>query len=653
MRYDFPLVIALFAGCTPTPEPAPETPDATDATDATAAAATDTAGGWAAGDLDPPAGGGATVPVPCGDEGASWRGVNPPPIATALRGVRAFGDGQTVAVGEWGRVVRWDGQSVRVLRQDATQALNDVDGTGPEDLWVVGDGGLVLHYDGLLWKQIDSHTQRDLTSVSVSPAGVWMLGEDIVLRYADGVIHQEPDGSKAGEQPFADIAADGEGAWMVGGNTVWRFDGKKWEATELAGQKAHLRLTAVASRGADKAWAVGTAGATGVILAFDGQQWTEFPGRLEGVTDVAVGGVLPHGQGRVYALLENGRTVSWNAGEAGVSEMDPPAAGGVLKIDATADGPVAVGAAGWMQRYDQGWQTQTSRFPAEDMEHVWGTGADDLWASSGAKLYQREAGKWSPNNAPGNTARILAIGGTGPGDTWALTEDFVMRWDGDMWTKSEAFDGPATHGDLWVAEGGDAWLIAGKEPTGKDGVMTPGWLPKLFHFAGGQWAEVQVDSDVGTPQQVWASGPTDAWVVGSKGVFHYVNLPGDTGPSDWHDMKIAKATDVWGSNADNVWIAAKAADGTLELTHWDGKTLAKRAVPELSGEARLTGRGGTVYATDGEMVVQISGEFVTKYSLRMDDGAFADFVALGTNDLYVAGDYGAVVRRTCPVLKPL
>jgi hypothetical protein len=647
MRYDFPLVIALIAGCTPTPEAAPESPDATDGT---AAAAEDTAGGSAGGELSPGPGE-PGLPLPCGEESSAWRGVNPPPVATALRGVRAFADGQAVAVGDWGRIVHWNGQSTRVLRQDASQALNAVDGASPDDLWVVGDGGLVLHYDGLVWKQIDSHTERDLTSVAVGPAGVWMLGEDIVLRYADGVIHQEPDGAKAGDEPFADIAADGDGAWMVGGNSIWRFDGKKWEATELGNAKAPLQLTAVASRGADQAWAVGKLAGAGVVFAFDGEQWTKFPGRFEPALDVAVGGAK--GQGRVYALLENGRTVSWAMGELGVSEMDPPAAGGILAIDANPDGPFAVGAAGWMQRFDQAWQTQAARFPADDMEHVWGTGPDDLWASSGTHLYQREGGKWSPNTAPVNTGRVLAIGGTGPGDTWALTEDFVMRWDGDLWTTSEAFDGKASHGDLWVAEGGDAWLIAGKEPSGQDGVMTPGWTPRLFHFAGGQWTDAQLDSDAGTPLQVWASGPTDAWVVGSKGVFHYVDLPGDTGLSDWHDMKIANATDVWGSGAGNVWIAAKAADGTLELSHWDGQALTKRALPELSGEARLTGRGATVYATDGVMVAQISGDFVTKYRLRMDEGALADFVALGTNDLYFAGDYGAVVRRTCATLKPL
>lgn len=65
----------------------------------------------------------------------------------SLRAVRAFGSGRVYTVEREGRVRRWSRGRWEVLVELGPGApLNDITGTSEEDLWVVGDHGLVLHW---------------------------------------------------------------------------------------------------------------------------------------------------------------------------------------------------------------------------------------------------------------------------------------------------------------------------------------------------------------------------------------------------------------------------------------------------------------------------------------------------------------------------
>jgi hypothetical protein len=56
-------------------------------------------------------------------------------------------------------------------------------GCSASDVWAVGDGGQIYHYDGSEWSRIESGTTNDLRGVRCSPGGVWVVGEGgIILR---------------------------------------------------------------------------------------------------------------------------------------------------------------------------------------------------------------------------------------------------------------------------------------------------------------------------------------------------------------------------------------------------------------------------------------------------------------------------------------
>src|SRR6516165_75688 len=68
-----------------------------------------------------------------------------------------------------------------------TKNLRSVWGTGPADVWVVGDKGIILHYNGQAWTSVPSGTEEDLTGITgTGPANVYVSGQKGAILHWDG-----------------------------------------------------------------------------------------------------------------------------------------------------------------------------------------------------------------------------------------------------------------------------------------------------------------------------------------------------------------------------------------------------------------------------------------------------------------------------------
>ena len=253
-------------------------------------------------------------------------------------------DGPTPTDAEW-----------QTLLENLPGALLGVFGTGPNDVYAVGadgdgSGSLVYHFDGTSLTKLDPGTEGDLWWVrSVAPDDVRMVGEGgLVLRYQPstqtftrlptptttdtlfgvwgaspsdvwyvGGAPTRPSGlvlrdTGAGASAVSDLPvstssvavfkthgfADGT-VWFVGqrGRT-WRFDGTAW--TEPASGTTEGLLTVHGTR-PDRVFAVG-GNLRGVILRYDGAQWVdETPSGAAGVN-----GVFAVSEDEAYAAGFNG-----------------------------------------------------------------------------------------------------------------------------------------------------------------------------------------------------------------------------------------------------------------------------------------------------------------------------------------------------------
>ena len=69
-----------------------------------------------------------------------------------------------------------------------TESLHGVWGSGPKDVWVVGDAGTILHFDGATWTKATAAfplgKKPDLRGVWGSgPNDVWVVGDAFALHF--------------------------------------------------------------------------------------------------------------------------------------------------------------------------------------------------------------------------------------------------------------------------------------------------------------------------------------------------------------------------------------------------------------------------------------------------------------------------------------
>src|SRR5207253_2262610 len=81
-------------------------------------------------------------------------------------------------VGDGGGIWHYDGTSWRAQTSGTTQDLYGVWGSGGTNVFVVGGGGAILHYDGTIWTAQTSGTSQHLW-------GVWGSGGTDVFAVGD------------------------------------------------------------------------------------------------------------------------------------------------------------------------------------------------------------------------------------------------------------------------------------------------------------------------------------------------------------------------------------------------------------------------------------------------------------------------------------
>jgi hypothetical protein len=94
--------------------------------------------------------------------------------------------------------------------------LTDIGGTGPRDLWAVGEEGSTHHYDGTTWTTWPSGTSLKLNAVTTpATGGAVAVGEEgTILRFATD--HWEPQRSGTTRRLLDVWSASTGEVWVAG-----------------------------------------------------------------------------------------------------------------------------------------------------------------------------------------------------------------------------------------------------------------------------------------------------------------------------------------------------------------------------------------------------------------------------------------------------
>lgn len=291
--------------------------------------------------------------------------------------------------------------------------LNAIWGSGPNDVWTVGTRGTILHGDGTTFAPIPSGTAEVFFAVWGTGKGdVWAINGSSPVHsrgFANGTAVFEPVLGSSWNPKFASMgrlwtgySVTADGVW-IGGEASSRF-------SDTYGNSSSL-------------WRLGTDADAGAI---------------------------------------------WN--RAAACSTSQPCTPQVRAFWGSSDATLlAVGMNGQAFRLDDAdaghWAYENPQTNA-DLEGIWGSGANDVWAvgqNGTIRHASGPAGTWSIVASP-TTNDLHAIWGSGPNDVWAVGDaGTVLHFDGKAWARATIGlapgDVPTRLLGVWGSGPDDVWIV--------------------------------------------------------------------------------------------------------------------------------------------------------------------------------------------------
>jgi len=189
-------------------------------------------------------------------EGGAWSRLDPG-LDQQLWWVHVFDSGAAIVVGDRGAAAMFDGKSWTKLDTGVPgTTLYGAWGTSPSDLWVVGgpsqaapsaerEGDVVLHYDGTAFKRVTIQALVDKPSSAgknifkvwgASASEVFIVGDSGLALHFDGTDWQRKDTTITSGPLFTVAGRSASDVYAVGGlldGIFLHYDGTSWERIDL------------------------------------------------------------------------------------------------------------------------------------------------------------------------------------------------------------------------------------------------------------------------------------------------------------------------------------------------------------------------------------------------------------------------------------
>lgn len=264
------------------------------------------------------------------------------------------------------------------------------------------------------------------------------------------------------------------------------------------------------------AYAVGD---SGVVLGFDGSDWSRLPqtateGRHEAVWGVSATEVYIAGWWDGMLRLDGEEATAL---EAGLPD-------GVFRLSnlwGTSGSDIwAVGTHNTLVHFDGTRWARTVLDPATHLYGVWGSSPDDVFAV-GERVWRFDGSAWTEMEFPRMDwdswpRRVMDVWGTSSTDVFGVGWAGFYHYDGTAWTRMPTpFDDP---------DGGIHPLAAVTGTSSTDVFAVDTW-GNIFHYDGAEWSLSLDGGEPGTGDvlvDIAAPSPTDVYAVGHDGVIlHY------------------------------------------------------------------------------------------------------------------------------------
>lgn len=393
-----------------------------------------------------------------------WDSPAPAP-GLALRSVWGSGPDDVWAVGEAGTILHWDGQrwsgGAFPPAFERSTELRQVTGTARDDVWAVGLLGVAIHYDGKAWSMVETGTTDGLLAVAASAAGVWVGGEGGLLMQWNGRSFEKRSSGVTDHVRSIALVKPGD-VWVSTSGELARGDGVTMRPVPAPASDGSI--VGLWTPGNSEKAVVWLARQSGGIHRFEDPQWVEVSrsanGRMEHIS-----GSVADGSERVIVVGWGGIWIGGRDGGAW-EEHSAELAGGAL-FDR--DRAIAVGL-GEIHVRDRGSWKPIQSVVEDGFDGIWGSGARNVWAVGGRAVFRYDGTSWRRTPLDDKRRDLHAVWGTGFSDVWiGGSAGTILHWDG-VELRSDApprFNGDVhviagNANEVWFATGNALWQRVGK-----------------------------------------------------------------------------------------------------------------------------------------------------------------------------------------------
>lgn len=502
----------------------------------------------------------------------------------------------------------------------------------PNDGWAVGDGGLILRWNGAAWSRVTSPTRYDLRGLAaVGPHDLWAVGVHGTILHGDGVQWSNIPSPTTKNLLAVSMASASEGwASVDNGDGLWflHWNGSIW--APITGTWQSFRANAVVALSPTDAWAT----TEYALWRWNGNAWAQFPEGSPPYGLAFVSNAYGWGVGR-GGMMRHWDGSNWNWDSSGTQE-DLVA----VTVSSTGEG-WAVGARGTIVRRHNGVWSVVASPTTSDLYAVATSPEGMAWASGDNTLLRWDGSSWSSGGYTPLTTKDLNAVAVVPGgnciapcaNAWAVGYDgTILRHTGAFgvtgsWTVAPSPTGNSLHAVTMVSSN-DGWSVGG-------GGVILRWNGTNWTGAPSLTRQMLYDVDMASPD--------DGWAVGLGGTilrWNGANWQAVASPvrNDLSALAVVTKDDVWAVGS-GPWLAQSVA------LHWDGKVWLAVPVPgnpSLADVTMSSAREGWAVGTAGAIRHWDGNTWAAVTSPTDDDLLAVD--GTSAKDVWATGMHGTLLH---------
>lgn len=462
--------------------------------------------------------------------------------------------------------------------------LYNVKARAANDVWAVGDSGLILHWDGSRWAQVSSGQTGEIRSIALGPNGSAFFGgyTQFLMKWNGQTIDKGPytgkpvslmwtaDGNEIwySEDFFGEantglyrlLASTGNiddfmmpmtkiyDIWGIEKNDVWVAAGDRiyrWNGSSLTERPIppNAEIYGLTGFNREDVWGIGNG-----LYHWDGISWALVTSEVEGTK---IGGTAPSDMWIFGDKLYKSNGTSWIPFEY-LSNNKSSSYSGTQFNELW-----SVGSNGYISRWNGRIWTEMASSEDGYLYSLWGSSANDVWAAGDPKsILHWDGTSWSGQKISDDSL-WRAIWGSEANDVW-LCGVSCAHWDGKQWLPAPQPKQQETVLSLWGASSTSIWAAT--------------HAGNIYHWDGQSWS-VQYSSGTmfGWPK-LWGNSEKNIWCLTDNASYHYNG-------TSWMKNEVIPANSgvlfsVFGFSNNDLWSVGMPG----LIMHWDGMSWSKRSV---------------------------------------------------------------------------